>query len=291
MQNTYFDSTRMLQTNVIAILVNWRQAHRTIEAANALALQSVPVAVVVVDNGSGDDSLSVLRKALSNVTIIAKDYNGGFGAGCNAGIEYAITMGFNYVWLINNDAIPEKQCLEQLLKKATSHSLVGVVGSCIREPSGKVIDHAGCSMNPLTLHCSSTLSETEMNENPYAWITGASMLLSMPMLQKIGLFDTEYFMYWEDADICHRIRSAGYRMAVAPLALVEHEAGTSSDKLRIQRYQWHIQSQLRWIRHHYKFIMYGVTLVYCRHIIKSILTCDWNRFKMIVISLKKDILS
>lgn len=274
------ESATIAQTSVAAILVNWRQPHRTIEAVRALALQTVRVTVVVVDNGSGDDSVELLRAALPNVSIVVQDNNGGFGAGCNTGIKYAASMSADYVWLINNDAIPNQRCLEHLLAKAVNDPNVGVVGARIREPSGTIEDHAGCVMNPLTLHCQYTMSEVDIAANRYAWITGASMLLSMRALQKIGTFDESYFMYWEDADICHRLRQAGFTMAIAQNAVVEHLAGTSSNQMRLQRYQWHIKSQILWINKHYIFKPYGVVVVYIRHFIKSILTLDWRRFLM-----------
>ena len=270
------------KASVAAVLVNWRQPQRTIEAVHALARQTIRPNIVVVDNGSGDDSVIVLRAALPNALIVARDDNGGFGAGCNAGIELAMSMGVDYVWLLNNDATPEKHCLEYLLARACNDPKTGVVGARIREPKGTVIDHAGCVMSPLTFNCSYTLSEAEMAEHRYAWITGASMLLSMHAIKKVGAFDTGYFMYWEDADLCYRLRRAGFTMAVAQQAIVEHEAGTSSNQMRIKRFQWHLESQLRWVKRSYLIVPYGLTLVYLRHLFKSVLTRDWDRFFMII---------
>ena len=285
------ESTQVAKANVAAVIVNWRQSHRTIEAAHALTRQTVRPAVVVVDNGSGDDSVSQLRAALPGAVLVVRDTNGGFSAGCNAGIERAFSMGVDYVWLINNDAMPDEHCLEHLLARASSDPGIGVVGACIREPKGAVVDHAGCVMNPFSFNCRYTLSESEIAKSRYAWITGASMLLSTAAIMKVGLFDVGYFMYWEDADLCHRLRRAGFKMAISEHALVEHEAGTSSNNMRLSRYQWHIDSQLRWVVRNYSNVVYGVFLVYSRHFIKSIQVCDWSRFSMTVKSLKKFIAS
>lgn len=278
--NAESKSAGLAQARVAAILVNWRQPHRTIEAARALALQSVGVTVVVVDNGSDDGSVDVIRTALPDVFIVARSNNGGFGAGCNAGIEYAVSTSMDYVWLVNNDAIPNQRCLEYLLAKAVNNPNIGVVGARILDPTGTIEDHAGCVMNPLTLHCLYTMSEADMAKHRYAWITGASMLLSMRALQKIKTFDEGYFMYWEDADICYRLRQAGFTMAICTDAVVGHLAGTSSNQMSLHRYQWHMNSQVRWINKHYKFKSYGVMVVYMRHIIKSIFTLDWKRLRM-----------
>lgn len=272
--------TQGRNASTAAVLVNWRQPYRTIEAARALARQTITPYVVVVDNGSGDDSVSVLRAALPDVLIVERSDNGGFGAGCNTGIERAMSMDIDYVWLLNNDAIPEEHCLEHLLARAGSDPNVGVVGTRIREPNGTVVDHAGSIMSPLTFHCRYTLSEAEIAANRYAWITGASMLLSIRAIKEVGAFDTGYFMYWEDADLCYRLRRAGFTLVIAQQALVEHGAGTSSNQMRIKRFQWHLESQLRWVKLNYLIMTYGLVLVYLRHLIKSMLMRDWDRFFM-----------
>lgn len=273
---------------VAAVIVNWRQPHRTIEAVHALAKQTVPPAVVVVvDNGSGDDSVNQLRVALPSALLVARETNGGFGTGCNAGIELAISFGVDYVWLINNDAMPEEHCLERMLARAKIDPEIGVIGACIHEPKNTVADHSGCIMNPFSFNCKYTFSETEITASKYAWITGASMLLTSRALKKIGLFDTGYFMYWEDADICCRMRRAGLKLAIAENAVVHHEAGTSSNDIRLSRFKWHLESQVRWVVCNYSHKFYGIIVVYARHLIKSIATRDFNRLSMTVASLRK----
>jgi GT2 family glycosyltransferase len=124
------------------------------------------------------------------------------------------------------------------------------------------------------------MSEVELNANRYSWITGASMLLNVEALKEVGVFDTGYFMYWEDADLCMRLRRCGFKMAVASDAIVIHAAGTSSNHIEIKRYSWHLTSQLRWVKINYNFIAYGVFIVYLRHFIKSIISLNASRFLM-----------
>jgi GT2 family glycosyltransferase len=274
--------------SVGVVIVNWRQPKRTIEAAHSIALQSArPAVIVVVDNGSNDNSVDEIAAGMPDAVIIARNVNGGFGAGCNAGIEYIVSKDLEYVWLINNDAIPEHDCLELLLAKASSNQEIAVTGARIKDPEKKIVDHAGCVMNPLSLNCTYTLSENELARSEYGWITGASMLLSSKALKKIGFFKESYFMYWEDADLCCRMRRAGFRLAVAEGALVKHAAGTSSNEMRISRYRWHIESQIQWVKDNYFCVCYGVALVYVRHLVKSAIACDWDRFLMTIRSLKR----
>lgn len=284
--NAEYKNLKGSAEKVVAVLVNWRQPQRTIDAVYALEKQTLPPVVVVVDNGSGDDSIAILKAALPLTTILARSENGGFGAGCNTGIEHALSIGAEYIWLVNNDAVPNESCLESLLKRALSDKDIGVVGAHVHDPTGTVVKHAGSIMNPITFNCRYSESESEIAANRYSWITGASMLLTARAIKNIGLFDTGYFMYWEDADLCCRLRDAGFKLAVASNALVEHEAGTSSNQMRIKRYQWHLESQLRWVRANYSLPVYGLAAVYFRHIAKSILTSDWDRLRMTASVLK-----
>lgn len=266
---------------VAAVVVNWRQPAHTLAAVKALNVQSLRPLIIVVDNGSADDSADILARELpDNTLLVLRDTNGGFGAGCNAGIEKAISLDMDYIWLVNNDAQPEKQCLEKMVEIAFSDPLAGVVGARINDPSGAVPDHAGTVMNKFTFTCQYSLSEKELSLAKYAWITGAVMLLSASAIKRIGIFDQRFFMYWEDADLCARLKAGGFHFRIAKDAVVQHTAGTSSDKLRLQRFEWHIISQLLWVSKNFKFKKFGIAIIYARHIIKSILSMDFERLLM-----------
>ncbi|WP_210546268.1 glycosyltransferase family 2 protein [Rhodoferax sp. PAMC 29310] len=288
--NADHEAPRIGQVRVAAVLVNWRQPELTVEAVQALARQTLRcVKVIVVDNGSGDGSAELLKASLPDALVVCNEKNAGFGVGCNSGIERALAEGVDYVWLVNNDAKLHEQCLEFLLACAQADLKVGAVGARICDPNRVVVDHAGTVMHPLTFTCRYTMLEVEVNEATYAWLTGASILLSVPAVRQVGLFDSEFFMYWEDADLCHRIRQAGFRLAIAPEAIVFHVAGTSSNEMRVTRFSWHLESQIRWIRKNYSLPLYGVFLVYVRHLVKSIISRDLERFFMTLKSLKSSL--
>lgn len=275
------DISRDEELVISAVLVNWQQADRTIEAVRALERQSFPINyVIIVDNGSMDNSEKILKASLPEAHVFRNQENVGFGSGCNIGITQAISLGSDYILLINNDALPEKHLIQKMIFRIRHDSMIGVVGACIHDPTDNVAKHAGTVMNPISFTCRNTLSEVELNANSYSWITGASMLLNVTALKVVGIFDPGYFMYWEDADLCMRLRRFGFKMAVASDAIVEHEAGTSSNQIEIKRYSWHLTSQLRWVKTNYKIIAYGIFIVYCRHFIKSIISLNARRFLM-----------
>lgn len=266
---------------VVAILVNWRQPKRTLAAVDAIQRQSYSARIIVVDNGSADDSVDFLRHELpADVRLVCRETNGGFGVGVNAGLEEAESLGADYVWLVNNDAIPERTCLERMVRVARGAPAVGVVGARISDPAGLIPDHAGTVMDGLTLNCRYSLSADDMNRARYAWITGACMLLNMEAVRRVGMFDPGFFMYWEDADLCSRLRRGGYRLEVAKDALIYHSAGTSSDGMRLKRFEWHIESQNRWVKKNYQGRLWGLSVIFLRHAIKSLVSRDWGRLRM-----------
>lgn len=276
---------------VATILVNWRQPQRTLEAVHAVVSQTQSSFIIVVDNGSNDDSVGYLQNHLpSGVKLIAREVNGGFGTGVNEGLREAYSFGVKYAWLLNNDAIPEPDCLEKLVSVAENDSKVGVVGARIIDPSGSVPDHAGTVMNGRYLNCTYSTSSEEMNSARFAWVTGACMLLNVNRLREIGEFDPGFFMYWEDADLCYRLKNAGYRIGVANEAVIIHQAGTSSNEIQLRRYEWHIHSQSFWVEKHFRPKAWGITIIYARNLIRSMLNMDWNRFSLTVRCLRGRIL-
>ena len=107
--------------------------------------------------------------------------------------------------------------------------------------------------------------------------TAASVYLRGDALRKAGIFDESFFMYWEDVDLCMRIKEAGYTLSVAQDAMVDHEAGTSSDKIPVQRYLWHLSSHLHW---HQKHVSSGVAArmkIKSKYLIKAIFDRDMER--------------
>jgi len=277
---------------VATILVNWRQPQRTLEAVHAVVSQTQSSLIIVVDNGSNDDSIGYLQNHLpSAVKLISRDVNGGFGAGVNEGLRQAYSLGAKYAWLLNNDAIPNSDCLEKLISVAENDSKIGVVGARIIDPSGSVPDHAGTVMNERNFNCKYSTSSDEMNGVRFSWVTGACMLLNVSALKKVGGFDPRFFMYWEDADLNCCLKNAGYRIGVANEAVVTHQAGTSSNEIKLRRYEWHIHSQSLWIEKHFRPKVWGLIIIYSRNLIKSILDMDWDRFFLTVRCMRRRIFS
>lgn len=271
----------MRNNNTAAIIVNWREPHMTLRAVDSLLSQSIKLdRIIVVDNGSGDDSSNILADAVQqydSCDLIELPENLGFGGGNNAALRILLDAGFDTIWLFNNDAIADKKCHEELLQTMNSDAQIGAVGSIINDPKHSDNNAIGHYFDLKSLTAKMLYDEGALNQKPYAWVTAASLYLRGDALRKAGIFDEGFFMYWEDVDLCMRIKEAGYSLSVAQNAIVEHEAGTSSDAIPVQRYLWHLSSHLHWHQKHVSSGIMARMRIKSKYLLKAIIDRDRAR--------------
>lgn len=213
---------------VAVILVNWRGAADTCRCLASIAkLNGQKPLTIVVENGSADDSAILLQQAADWDVLIISPVNLGFGGGCNLGINYARTAGTEFIWLLNNDAQPEPDALNALLETLQNNVQVAAAGSIMHENAGPGLEHGynGGVVNFITGQVRRSRNFAEMQ-----FLSGASLLLRRAALDATGDFNTKYFLYWEDADLCFRLRRAGWLLAVAPGSHVRHAVSASAKK-------------------------------------------------------------
>lgn len=218
--------------NVSIILLNWHGWRDTIACLDSLArLDYQNYHVLVVDNGSTDDSVARIRTAHPDIPVLETGRNLGFSGGCNVGIRRALDDGANYVWLLNNDTMVDPQALSSMVAEAEADPRAGAVGSVLYHmdnPSvvqawggGKVSFWSG-----RTRHHQTQVPSTELH-----YLTGASILIRRRALEEVGLLDeSTFFMYWEDTDFSFRLRKAGWRLAVADQSRVFHKEHAATGK-------------------------------------------------------------
>lgn len=195
-------------------------------------LRSIPpdVPVYVADNGSTDQTLDVVRQVRPDAHI-KKLRNIGFGRAHNVNIRNSDS---DFVLVLNPDTILLPDCLAVLLDTAHGHPDAGLVGALHQQPDGAL---NACFKNdrdyyPQLIRCAAAKSSSRaiVPDGPLCveQITGALMLIRRQALQAVTGFSERLFMYFEDDDLCARIRKAGYAVIVAPQARVIHLEGKSS---------------------------------------------------------------
>lgn len=177
--------------------------------------------VVVIDNGSKDQSFVTAQANFPKYIYINKETNTGFAAGMNTGIIYAKEKGFDFVWLVNYDAEVLPDTLSRLIQAHKEDPGREALSPIIQDPQGHIW-YAGGKINYLRMR---TEHQTQVLGNtPYTtqFLTGCAPLLSLNLLRTVGIFDERFFLYYEDADLSARILASGHQLTVVPQALVIH---------------------------------------------------------------------
>lgn len=264
---------------VTVVVLNWNGWRDTAECLRSLRSITYPKAkIVVVDNGSTDDSVVRLREQFRDVKILETGANLGFGGGNNAGIRYALGNGSTYVWLLNNDAVAHADALAALVQVAETDRRLGAVGSILRRMDrpmevqvwggGRVNLWLGFSRHCPDIACAARLD----------YVFGASMLLRADALRDAGLFDEQYyFMLWEDTDMCFRLRRRGWRLGVAQDSILWHKESASLGRNLVALDTHFNTSAARFFRRHSPFPLLPVAIGTSGRFLKRVLRGEWNR--------------
>ena len=225
---------------VVAVVVNWNAGGLLLACARTL-IEAGAREIVVVDNGSSDDSVERLEAAaLSRVRVVRAGGNLGYGAGINRGVAVA---GPGHVLVCNPDLLVDETCIAALLGRLDSEPGLGIVGPRLRNPDGTTyvsgrpfpsledaLGHAFVGLVWRGNPWSRRYLQTNWDRNDAAdvdWASGALLLVRRSTFDQLGGFDERFFMFMEDVDLCWRAREAGWRVALEPAAGAVHVVGVS----------------------------------------------------------------
>jgi GT2 family glycosyltransferase len=211
-----------------AVVLNWNGWRDTIPCVESLRAAEGAPRVVVVDNGSSDDSVAHICSATPWVRLVRLPSNRGFSGGMNAGISVALEQDppVEYIWVLNNDTVVQRETLSRMMAIADCDPAVGIVGCRLidADGSGRVQALGG---GGLCRWLGTTSTYVRPTARSCDHLIGASLLLRRAVLSELGGFDERYFFYLEDTDLSLRARRAGWRLAVAHSATVIHRRGAS----------------------------------------------------------------
>ena len=223
------DEVGALKPSILAVILNWNRSDLTLQCTDAiLDSDVVPDKLLVVDNGSAPDQLSALRNSGHAIHLIELGRNLGFAGGMNVGLEHAVADGFDYVWLVNNDAFPDRHCLSRMLQRMERERDLAMVSPRLLSRDGSE-QHAGGCVDWLTAALSVEYASTLAPARGVGtWLTGTLLLMRTAAVREIGMFDPQLFAYWEDVDLSARMTAAGWRVAAVPEASALHLGSASS---------------------------------------------------------------
>ncbi|RFC35550.1 MAG: hypothetical protein DID92_2727743931 [Candidatus Nitrotoga sp. SPKER] len=246
--------------NIAIVVLNWNGANDTLECLSSLESLTYPnFNVIVVDNGSTDNSLDKLRAYSSHFPLVLLEtgQNLGYAGGNNVGTRYALEQGADFVLLLNNDTTVAPDLLGQLLNAARRTPDTGVFSARVMyfdNPELVWFDGAHWNESSLRLEWPGQgARETELStiDRDTDYACGAALFFRAEVARKIGLLDEMFFLVWEEVDWCFRARKAGWRNQVVAGAKVWHKIGVSfgSESSPLRTY-FSIRNQLLWFSRH-----------------------------------------
>lgn len=212
-----------LAPDIALVVVNYGSHGLLEQNLGPLAGSLNPAQIVVVDNfRTRDDSQQVKALATRNGwSLVALPSNEGFGSGTNAGVALAQERGFRRFLLINPDARIDEAGVDALARECAAHP-GNIAGARIVRPDGSAWFHGGTILRS---RGRTSMGPSAVSSAPDGWITGACMMIHDDLWKRLGGFDDEYFLYWEDVDLSWRCTEGGGSLTVLPNVTVEHSVG------------------------------------------------------------------
>ena len=226
---------------ISCIVLNYNTASMTQKVIETFkeASKNIPYEVIMIDNASNEPAPF---SEDSSVCRIMNSENLGFAKAVNQGIKIA---GGDYILLLNSDVFINTTTLESLISYFEVDSSIGIIGPLMVFPDGKFQPSAGYMptwkgelyrfstlgkyLPGGTLLYKNNLTEPELKEPvPVEWVSGGCVLIKKEVIEKVGLFDENYFFCIEDFDYCYRAGRAGYKIIYLPTVSVIHHHGFSS---------------------------------------------------------------
>lgn len=220
---------------VYVILLTWNQREDTLDCLESLSQMRYPhYRLLLVDNGSTDGTVEVVRECFPGVKTIVNPRNLGFPGGFNVGMCYALDQGAEYLFILNNDTLVEPNILDELMAHAGPPDVGMVAPKIYYADEPNRIWSVGAQRHSWTLEMTAT-GDDQLDEGQWEavierdYLFGCALLLRRSLLENVGLFDTGFNpIYYEDMDLCLRARQAGYRLLLVPNARMWHKVAASA---------------------------------------------------------------
>lgn len=218
-----------MQLLVSVIIVNWNAKDYIEQCIDSILSQTYQnFEIILVDNASSDNSVKIVQQKYPQVKIIQNKENLGFAEANNIGIN---NSSGSIIALFNPDAVAEKNWLQRLIDVIThSDDVGGVAGKILYLGDKYGKDAVFCTwskIDPFTANPTNYFDNEPISKVDY--LSGAAMLVKRDILEKIGALDTDYFLYFEETDLCARMIRAGYDLIYVPTAIVWHAVSPLSN--------------------------------------------------------------
>ena len=233
-----------MNAHVTVIILNWNGKADTLSCLSSLKEQTVPLDLIVVDNGSDDGSEATIRQAHPDITLLQTGRNLGYTGGNNVGIRHALARGATHIFVVNNDVVFAPQCVAELLADCMAHpNAAAAVPKCLFESEPDTIYFAGGRIlrRGPAVHVGLGQPDGPEFDQPgnTDWITGCALFATRQAFERIGPFDDRFFLLFEDVDWSLRAREAGMPLRYVPTARLWHGGSKTFGGKRGTVYQYY----------------------------------------------------
>jgi len=282
---------------VSIVTVNYNHSETTLELIESLSRITYPnIEIIVVDNASPDDDPQVIKEKYPNIIDIESVINYGFAGGNNLGIMRARG---EYVLLLNNDVVVPEDFLEPLVLKFINEPEYGAISPKIHYyHTLNTIQYAGFTpIDPRTVR-NTTIGKGELDKGQYdqdyetAYAHGAAMMVPMAVIKRVGMMSYEFFLYYEEADWCNRIKKAGYKIGYVHNSKVLHKESVTTGKMSDLKVYYLTRNRLVYMRRNIEGKDFVISLLYqifvaigknaLMYLLKGKLKMFWAYIKAIV---------
>lgn len=221
-------------SKVAVIILNWNGKEDTLECLDSVYKMDYPhLEVVVVDNGSSDDSSAAIRARFKDASLIENKTNLGFCGGYNIGIKYALSREPDYLLILNNDALADPALVKELKAVVDSDPLIGAVSPIITFYdnqdliyfSGTKIDWGNGDFRAQYPRKFIESAKGPIDIDFTGW---CATFMKTEVMEKVGLLDEQFFAYYDDADWGARCKARGLRTVLYPKKLTRHKVSNST---------------------------------------------------------------
>jgi GT2 family glycosyltransferase len=229
------------------LLLNWNNEDNILRLMKELTGWKNPYSIVIVDNASENDISGLIDQSSGNIITFRSQVNRGFSGGNNLGFEYLIDNGYEFVLLLNHDAGIIEEGTDTLREGIIKNPGIGAIGPCLKEDTKTYAGGRNIARYPAT-RIPWDPSAPLIREVDY--LPGAACILRVSALKQTGLFDERFFFSGEMADLCTRMKKAGYSCVVHTGVCITHDTGQDTPmRERIHLY-YSLRNRFLYIRKH-----------------------------------------
>ncbi len=251
---------------VSIVTVNYNQAELTIDLIDSLYRQEYSnIEIVVVDNGSKGNDAETIETQFPEIKVVKSNVNLGFAGGNNLGLSQVTG---DFIFFVNNDTLIPNRTIMSLVRALESDVNIGAISPYIYYyDQPEILQYGGSTpINGLTgrnrsigngerLKMSDGITET-------SYIHGAAMMIRKDLIDEVGMMSENYFLYYEELDWVHRMKNAGYKVAVSRASFIIHKESMSTGKSSELKTYFQTRNRILFMRRNFRTLQVLVFLLF-----------------------------